>query len=104
MENYDKGNNVEPDIRLCELPFTNLPANIVWMKVKPSSKMNSLIEYALKSIRENETLVWTGFGPAIGKTISCAEILKRRITNLNQITKIGYHKYLNNIMCNFFNN
>lgn len=93
MENYDKGNNVEPEILLCDLPFTNLPANIIWMRVKPSSKMNSLIEYALKSIQANETLLWTGFGPAIGKTISCAEILKRRRKNLNQITKIAYHKY-----------
>lgn len=92
MENYSKGNNVETDVQMCDLPYSNLPASVIWMKVKPSSKMQNLIEYALKAIDENQTLVWTGIGPAIGKTISCAEILKRRVKNLNQITKVAYHK------------
>lgn len=93
MENYLKGGNVYHEIDFSELPFNHLPSNLVWMKVRPGSKMTNLIEYAIKSMEENRCQVWTGMGPAIGKAISCVEIMKRKIPNLHQITKISYNKY-----------
>nr|CAG4639702.1 EOG090X0KMN [Daphnia magna] len=92
MENYVKGVNIDPEISLSELPFNYLPPGVVWMKVRPGSKMTNLIKYALKSMEECRSQVWTGVGPAIGKCISCVEIMKRKIPNLHQITKISYHK------------
>nr|CAG4637526.1 EOG090X0KMN [Ceriodaphnia reticulata] len=92
MENYIKGKNIEFQIELSDLPFKNIPPDIVWMKVKPASKMTTHIDYAIKSFEENQIQLWTGIGPAIGKTISCIEIIKRRIPNLHQITKVAYHK------------
>jgi ribonuclease P/MRP protein subunit RPP25 len=93
MENYVKGINTDPEIELCDLPFKCLPSNVTWMKVRPGSKMTNLIEFALKSINDGKTQIWSGIGPAIGKTISCVEIVKRKIPNLHQISKISYHKY-----------
>ena len=92
MENYMKGKNIEPQIELTDLPFKCISPDIVWMKVKPASKMTNYIEFALKSLEEKQIQLWTGIGPAIGKTISCVEILKRRIPNLHQITKVAYHR------------
>lgn len=92
MENYSKGENIELPLELSDVPIKNLPCNVVWMRVKPASKMTNLIEFALNSFKENKTQLWTGIGPAVGKAISCAEIVKRRSKNLHQITKICYHK------------
>ncbi|XP_046651263.1 ribonuclease P protein subunit p25-like protein [Daphnia pulicaria] len=92
MENYVKGTNADPEIELSDLPFKCLPPNVTWMKVRPGSKMTNLIEFALKSMEDNKTQVWSGTGAAIGKTISCVEIMKRKIQNLHQISKISYHK------------
>lgn len=92
MENYSKGENIELPLELGDVPIKNLPSNLVWMRVKPASKMTNLIEFALNSFKENKTQLWTGVGPAVGKAISCAEIVKRRSKSLHQITKISYHK------------
>lgn len=92
MENYSKGENVELPLELSDVPIKNLPNELVWIKVKPSSKMTNLIDFAVKSLKENKLQLWSGIGPAVGKTISCAEIVKRRCKNLHQITKIAYHK------------
>jgi len=93
MENYVKGMNTDPEMELSDLPFKSLPPNVTWMKVRPGSKMTNLIEFALKSMEDSKTQIWSGIGPAVGKTISCAEIMKRKIPNLHQISKISYHKY-----------
>lgn len=34
-------------------------------------------------------MVWTGFGGGVGKTISCAEIMKRDF-DLHQVTRLCY--------------
>ena len=94
MENYSKGVNLEQPLELSDVPIPNIPSDIVWMKVKPSSKMTNFIGVALKSLEEKKIQLWTGIGPAVGKTISCAEIIKRRHGNLHQISKITYHKFL----------
>nr|CAG4647580.1 EOG090X0KMN [Megafenestra aurita] len=92
MENFIKGKNVENELKLCDLPYKEIPSNTVWIKVKPSSKMSNLIEFGLESILRSKWILWTGIGPAICKTISCAEIMKRKISNVNQNTKVAYHK------------
>lgn len=97
MENYVKGTNADPEIELSDLPFKCLPPNVTWMKVRPGSKMTNLIEFAIKSMDASKTQIWSGIGPAIGKTISCVEIIKRKMPNLHQISKISYHKYERNI-------
>ena len=92
MENYSKGANLEKPLELCDVPINNIPVGIVWMKVKPASKMINLIEFAVKSLEENGIQLWSGIGPAVGKTVSCVEIIKRRFGNLHQISKINYQK------------
>nr|CAG4635213.1 EOG090X0KMN [Alona affinis] len=92
MENYSKGENVELPLELGDVPIKNIPSDVTWMQVKPASKMTNLIEFALNSLKEKKVQLWTGIGPAIGKAISCAEIVKRRSKNLHQITAISYHK------------
>lgn len=57
------------------------------------SKIRNLLDVALKGFVEKGAIVWTGSGTAISKTISCAEILKRK-HKAHQITKISYKKYV----------
>nr|CAD7587674.1 unnamed protein product [Timema genevievae] len=72
--------------------------DMYWMEcticpqVGAGSKMRSVLGFAMKSFKDERCIVWSGSGPAISKTISCAEIMKRRYKNTHQITKIGYRK------------
>nr|CAG4650656.1 EOG090X0KMN [Sida crystallina] len=91
MDNYMKGENIEKPLALSDIPISNIPSDVTWMKVKPGSKMNHLIEFSLKAFTEKNCQLWSGVGPAIGKTISCVEIIKRRCANLHQVSKIVYH-------------
>ncbi|XP_044264835.1 ribonuclease P protein subunit p25-like protein isoform X2 [Tribolium madens] len=41
--------------------------------------------------RSAKAVVWTGFGQSVGKTVTCAEIMKREHNiQLHQITKLCY--------------
>ncbi|XP_065596096.1 ribonuclease P protein subunit p25-like protein [Cyrtonyx montezumae] len=87
MENYKKTKIVE---KPCPLPFTDLPPDIIEMKVKDGSKIRNLMGYAigkmeLDSVRQ---ILFTGSGKAVSKTITCVEIMKRRLKELHQITKV----------------
>ncbi|OXB79179.1 UNVERIFIED_CONTAM: hypothetical protein H355_006638 [Colinus virginianus] len=60
------------------------------MKVKDGSKIRNLMGYAigemeLDSVRQ---ILFTGSGKAVSKTITCVEIMKRRLKELHQITKV----------------
>lgn len=67
MENYTKGENIEETFELANLPFNIDTTNVMWLKVKPGSKMNSFIDVALTSFGEGcEQHIWSGIGPAIG--------------------------------------
>ena len=92
MENYSKGKNVENELQLSDVPIRNIPQDIVWMKVRPGSKMSNLIGFGLESFKTSKLQLWSGIGPAVGKTISSVEILKKRCQNLHQVTKVAYHK------------
>ncbi|XP_055853440.1 ribonuclease P protein subunit p25-like protein [Episyrphus balteatus] len=93
MMHYRKGENVEEEISKENLPFDNLPKDFLWMHVKGGTKVSNVIDYAKKSLdkAEHRTLVWSGYGGGIVKTISCAEILKRSYP-LHQITRLTYKK------------
>uniref|UniRef100_A0A8B9UBC8 Ribonuclease P/MRP subunit p25 like n=1 Tax=Anas zonorhyncha TaxID=75864 RepID=A0A8B9UBC8_9AVES len=87
MENYKKTKIVE---KPCPLPFADLPPDIIEMKVKDGSKIRNLMGYAigkmeLDSVRQ---ILFTGSGKAVSKTITCVEIMKRRLKELHQITKV----------------
>nr|CAD7444402.1 unnamed protein product [Timema bartmani] len=68
------------------------PQCTICPQVGAGSKMRSVLGFAMKSFKDERCIVWSGSGPAISKTISCAEIMKRRYKNTHQITKIGYRK------------
>lgn len=91
MENYKKGKNVEEPLTKEKIPIKNLPENFIWMQVRGGSKMRNLLDYALKEFQTANSIVWTGSGTAIGKAISCAEIMKRKFT-VHQINKICFRK------------
>ncbi|XP_063232618.1 ribonuclease P protein subunit p25-like protein isoform X2 [Bacillus rossius redtenbacheri] len=92
MENYKKGKNVEEPLSKDNLPIPDLPENFVWMQVAGGSKMRNVLGYAMKVFKDEKSIVWSGSGAAVGKTVSCAEIMKRRFKKVHQITKICYRK------------
>uniref|UniRef100_A0A0L8GNY6 DNA/RNA-binding protein Alba-like domain-containing protein n=1 Tax=Octopus bimaculoides TaxID=37653 RepID=A0A0L8GNY6_OCTBM len=55
------------------------------MTVHYGSKICNLIGLALNKMQNSNTkrIVWTGSGPAITKTITCAEIMKHKIEGLH---------------------
>ncbi|KAL0268431.1 UNVERIFIED_CONTAM: hypothetical protein PYX00_010383 [Menopon gallinae] len=91
MDNYKRGKQVEDVIDRDKIPIPNLTKDFVWMQVASGSKMSNLLDFAIKSMEEGKQVVWTGVGASVGKTISCAEILKRKFKG-HQITKICYSK------------
>uniref|UniRef100_A0A8D2LMS0 Ribonuclease P/MRP subunit p25 like n=1 Tax=Varanus komodoensis TaxID=61221 RepID=A0A8D2LMS0_VARKO len=91
MENYQKSKVVE---KPSPLPFPGLPSDIIEMKVKDGSKIRNLVGYAIGKMESDTTrqVVFSGAGKAISKTITCVEILKRRLKSLHQITKVFFRQ------------
>ncbi|XP_067829392.1 ribonuclease P protein subunit p25-like protein [Heptranchias perlo] len=89
MENYRKIRKTEEE---SPLPFENLPADIVEMRVKEGSKIRNLMGFAMgrMELEGTKQIVFSGSGRAVTKTITCVEIMKRRIRGLHQITKLRY--------------
>ncbi|KAH9520375.1 Ribonuclease P protein subunit p25-like protein [Bulinus truncatus] len=87
MENYTKGETVT----VYDPPSLQMEGAIE-MKVTNGSKIRNVMGYAISSFGSNSVrhLTWNGSGNAISKTISCAEIMKRKIKGLHQITQIGF--------------
>uniref|UniRef100_A0A3B3RKA2 Ribonuclease P and MRP subunit p25 n=1 Tax=Paramormyrops kingsleyae TaxID=1676925 RepID=A0A3B3RKA2_9TELE len=76
-------------------PFPDLPAGVLEMRVKEGSKIHNLMGFALARVQGEQgtgggvrQLVFVGSGRAVTKTITCAEILKRRVEGLHQLTKV----------------
>ncbi|XP_022920871.2 ribonuclease P protein subunit p25-like protein [Onthophagus taurus] len=91
MNNYVKGKNCEQPLLKEKIPISNLPSDFLWMQVRGGSKIRNLLTTALKEFPEKKSVVWTGFGASVGKTITCAEIMKREYKHtLHQITKISF--------------
>uniref|UniRef100_A0AAR2JPX6 DNA/RNA-binding protein Alba-like domain-containing protein n=1 Tax=Pygocentrus nattereri TaxID=42514 RepID=A0AAR2JPX6_PYGNA len=90
MENYKKAGVVEQP---CPCPFTNLQPNTPEIRVRDGSKIRNLMKFALGRMEGKvlcRQIVFTGVGPSVAKTISCVEILKRRVQGLHQCTQLLY--------------
>ncbi|KAM3909904.1 ribonuclease P protein subunit p25-like protein [Leptodactylus fuscus] len=89
MENYKK---VRVEEKPPEPPFPALPPDIIEMKVKDGSKIRNLMGFAIGKMEEGSVrqILFSGGGKALSKTITCVEIMKRRVKDLHQITKIFY--------------
>lgn len=81
-------------------PFPGLAAGVLEMRVKEGSKIRNLMGFAMARVqgggegRQQEAglrqVVFSGSGRAVTKTITCAEIMKRKVGDLHQLTKLRY--------------
>ncbi|KAM4826466.1 ribonuclease P protein subunit p25 isoform 1-T2 [Thomomys bottae] len=73
-------------------PFADLAPGAVHMRVKEGSKIRNLLAFATASMAQPATraIVFSGCGRATTKTVTCAEILKRRQAGLHQVTRLRY--------------
>ncbi|XP_052872039.1 ribonuclease P protein subunit p25-like protein [Anopheles cruzii] len=93
MMHYKKGKNVEQELSQEQIPIEVLPERFLWMHVKGGSSVKNLTEHAKQALTDGSyrSVVWSGSDGGVGKTISCAEILKRDF-ELHQVTRICYRK------------
>uniref|UniRef100_A0A7N8Y174 DNA/RNA-binding protein Alba-like domain-containing protein n=1 Tax=Mastacembelus armatus TaxID=205130 RepID=A0A7N8Y174_9TELE len=72
-------------------PFPGLATGVLEMRVKEGSKIRNLMGFAMARIGAGlRQVVFTGSGRAVTKTITCAEIMKRKVGSLHQLTKLRY--------------
>lgn len=79
-------------------PFPGLESGVLEMRVKEGSKIRNLMGFAMARIQGEKVVsggglrqvVFTGSGRAVTKTITCAEIMKRKVGSLHQLTKLQY--------------
>lgn len=72
--------------------FGDLAPGAVHMRVKEGSKIRNLLAFATARMAQPATraIVFSGCGRATTKTVTCAEILKRRLAGLHQVTRLRY--------------
>ncbi|XP_034536779.1 ribonuclease P protein subunit p25b [Notolabrus celidotus] len=80
-------------------PFPGLASGVLEMRVKEGSKIRNLMGFAMARMQGEKggvssdglrQVVFTGSGRAVTKTITCAEIMKRKVGALHQLTKLRY--------------
>lgn len=84
-------------------PFPGLPSGVLEMRVKEGSKIRNLMGFAMARMQGEKgvnggavsdgglrQVVFSGSGRAVTKTITCAEIMKRKVGSLHQLTKLRY--------------
>lgn len=88
-------------------PFPGLPSGVLEMRVKEGSKIRNLMGFAMARMQGEKSatggsssssssdgglrqVVFSGSGRAVTKTITCAEIMKRKVGSLHQLTKLRY--------------
>uniref|UniRef100_A0A8C0ARX6 Ribonuclease P and MRP subunit p25 n=1 Tax=Buteo japonicus TaxID=224669 RepID=A0A8C0ARX6_9AVES len=93
MENFRKVRTSEEE---SPLPFPDLPPDVVEMKVKEGSKIRNLMNFAMAQmeLKGSRQIVFSGCGRAVTKTITCVEIMKRKLGGLHQVTKVRYKTLL----------
>lgn len=74
------------------ITIDNLPENFEHLQVNNHSKIRNMLGFAVKSFNQSDHLVCSASGPSVNKAITCAEILKRQMPELRQVTGIGYRK------------
>uniref|UniRef100_A0A3Q2ZPZ5 Ribonuclease P/MRP 25 subunit-like n=1 Tax=Kryptolebias marmoratus TaxID=37003 RepID=A0A3Q2ZPZ5_KRYMA len=102
MENYSKARIVEQP---SACPFSHLASDTPEVRVKDGSKIRNLLRFALSRMEAEEEeegrqeapgrplcrqIVFTATGKGVSKAITCAEIVKRRVKGLHQLTKLTY--------------
>ncbi|NWI56227.1 RPP25 protein, partial [Calyptomena viridis] len=93
MENFRKVRTSEEEM---PLPFPDLPPDVVEMKVKEGSKIRNLMNFAMAQmeLKGSRQIIFSGCGRAVTKTITCVEIMKRKLGGLHQVTKVRYKTVL----------
>lgn len=77
-------------------PIPGLGSGILEMCVKEGSKIRNLLRFAISRLKDEghvapvSQVMFTGLGGAITKTITCAEIVKRKVQGLHQVSKLQY--------------
>ena len=61
--------------------------------VSQGSKMRNVIPYCLKMLTSNQRIVLSGTGAQLSKTISIAEIVKRKHKGISQETSLYYTEF-----------
>lgn len=74
------------------ITIDQLPENFVHLQVSNHSKIRNMLGFAVKSFEHSDHLVCSASGPSVNKAVTCAEILKRQMPELKQVTGIGYRK------------
>ncbi|XP_035463977.1 ribonuclease P protein subunit p25-like protein isoform X1 [Scophthalmus maximus] len=105
MENYSKARTLERP-SLC--PFPGLAPDTPKVRVKDGSKIRHLLRYALSRMEAKpgvadeagrqeaasrplcRQIVFTASAKGVSKAITCAEIVKRRVKGLHQLTRLLY--------------
>lgn len=100
QEGFKKVGRTEED---SPCPFPGLASGVLEMRVKEGSKIRNLMGFAMARMQGEKTesagggtvdglrqVVFTGSGRAVTKTITCAEIMKRKVGCLHQMTKLRY--------------
>ncbi|CAI5661503.1 ribonuclease P protein subunit p25-like protein isoform X3 [Oreochromis niloticus] len=116
MENYSKARTVEQP---CVCPFPDLAPDTPEIHVKDGSKIRNLLRYALSRMEAKaraadekvrpqpeeggveaapeasgrplcRQVIFTASGKGVSKAITCAEIVKRRVKGLHQLTQLLY--------------
>ncbi|XP_050165218.1 ribonuclease P protein subunit p25 [Myiozetetes cayanensis] len=93
MENFRKVRTSEEEV---PLPFPDLSPDVVEMKVKEGSKIRNLMNFAMAQmeLKGSRQIIFSGSGRAVTKTITCVEIMKRKLGGLHQVTKVRYKTVL----------
>ncbi|KAL6109917.1 rpp25l [Pungitius sinensis] len=100
MENYRKTRSVElPSV----CPFPALPPHTPEVRVRGGSKIRHPLRFALSHMEERRAggggateghacrqIVLTASGKGVSKAITCAEMVKRRVGGLHQLTQLQF--------------
>lgn len=80
-------------------PIPGLAEDILHMRVKEGSKIRNLLRFASARMQGEgrdsngsslRQVVFSGSGRGVTKTITCVEILKRKVGELHQVSKLYY--------------
>ena len=76
MENFMKAKVKEVDD-----PYPFSVDDTLQMRITQGSKIRNVMGFAMKKMAEKEVrqIAWNGSGPSVTKTITCAEIMKRKL-------------------------
>lgn len=77
-------------------PIPGLSSEVLEMRVKEGSKIRNLLGFAMSRFQGDghaaptSQVLFSGTGRAVTKTITCAEIMKRKVQGLHQVSKLQY--------------